>query len=129
MAAPDLSTLSIAELRVLAGELARAIAAKRGPNAGENHPMTRLNKTDIVSSLSVDLNIPQRDIHAVVDTLPAAISDAAANGDAVQLRGFGTFAPRTRKARLARNPAMGAEVTVAEKTVLTFKAAPAKAGV
>ncbi|MDT8856466.1 HU family DNA-binding protein [Paracoccaceae bacterium Fryx2] len=125
MPALDLSTLSIAELRVLAGDLARAIATKLGPQTRKETTMTRLNKTDVIATIAALRGIAQSDVRMILDDVLNLITKAADVGDTVTLKAFGVFAPRTRKARIARNPATGAEVAVAEKTVLTFK--PAKA--
>jgi len=42
-------------------------------------------------------------------------------GDRVELRGFGAFSVKKRKARLGRNPRTGEAVNVAEKHVAFFK--------
>jgi len=39
----------------------------------------------------------------------------------VQFVGFGTFKTADRKARVGRNPATGAPIEIAAKTVVTFK--------
>jgi DNA-binding protein HU-beta len=53
--------------------------------------------------------------------LIAAIKRAAAIEN-VTIRGFGTFKTTIRSARKGRNPQTGAEIQIAAKTVLTFKA-------
>ena len=49
------------------------------------------------------------------------IASAIAQGDRVELRGFGTFAAKVRSARLGRNPKNGKSVTVLRKVVPYFK--------
>ena len=49
------------------------------------------------------------------------LSDAMANGDRVELRGFGAFSVKHRPARTARNPKTGSQVAVEEKWVPFFK--------
>jgi nucleoid DNA-binding protein len=39
----------------------------------------------------------------------------------IELRNFGVFAVKKRRARQAHNPRTGASVSVPEKTVVTFK--------
>jgi integration host factor subunit beta len=46
---------------------------------------------------------------------------ALAQGDRVELRGFGVFAVKKRDARTGRNPRNGTKVAVPEKIVPTFK--------
>ena len=46
---------------------------------------------------------------------------ALENGNRVELRGFGAFSTKQRKARRARNPKTGSDVNVDQKTVPFFK--------
>lgn len=64
----------------------------------------------------------QRDVERIVSTIFDEISSALAQGDRVELRGFGAFSVKSRDARLGRNPRTGEAVTVAEKFVPFFKA-------
>ena len=50
-----------------------------------------------------------------------AISEALAEGDKVQLIGFGTFETRKRKARSGRNPQTGEVIEIPESMVPAFK--------
>ena len=56
-------------------------------------------------------------VNAILDT----VADALAQGDRVELRGFGVFTAKRRSARAGRNPRSGAVVAVPEKVVPTFK--------
>ena len=50
------------------------------------------------------------------------IIHAVDSGQRVELRGFGSFFPRERKARMGRNPKTGELVSVSEKRVMRFTA-------
>jgi integration host factor subunit beta len=50
------------------------------------------------------------------------ITEALANGQRVELRGFGAFSVKQRKARNGRNPRTGEEVLVDAKSVPAFRA-------
>lgn len=63
----------------------------------------------------------QRDVERIVTTIFDRIIDAMANGDRVELRGFGAFSVKKRDARLGRNPRTGEAVQVEEKHVPFFK--------
>ena len=63
----------------------------------------------------------RRDVETIVNTILDTITVALAQGDRVELRGFGVFGTRTRDARTGRNPRNGAEVAVSEKARPTFK--------
>ena len=63
----------------------------------------------------------QRDVEKIVSTVFSEIIEALANGDRVELRGFGAFSVKKRGARVGRNPRTGESVQVEEKHVPFFK--------
>ena len=63
-----------------------------------------------------------RDVERIVNTIFEEIIEAMANGNRVELRGFGAFSVKKRDARQGRNPRTGTSVTVDEKHVPFFKA-------
>ncbi|GGA15717.1 integration host factor subunit beta [Neptunicoccus cionae] len=63
----------------------------------------------------------QRDVERIVSTVFNEIIEALANGDRVELRGFGAFSVKKRDARIGRNPRTGESVQVEEKHVPFFK--------
>ncbi|TDL81799.1 integration host factor subunit beta [Palleronia sediminis] len=67
----------------------------------------------------------QRDVERIVNTVFEEITEAMANGNRVELRGFGAFSVKRRDARTGRNPRTGESVEVEEKHVPFFKAGKA----
>ncbi len=63
----------------------------------------------------------QRDVEHVVNAILEEIVSALAQGDRVELRGFGAFSVKSRPARIGRNPRTGESVHVDEKHVPFFK--------
>jgi integration host factor subunit beta len=63
----------------------------------------------------------QRDVENIVNAILDEIVEALANGNRVELRGFGAFAVKKREGRVGRNPRTGASVTVDQKVVPAFK--------
>ena len=63
----------------------------------------------------------QRDVERVISTIFEEIITTMANGDRVELRGFGAFSVKKRVSRQGRNPRTGAAVSVEEKHVPFFK--------
>lgn len=59
----------------------------------------------------------ERGVNAILDEIGAAL----ARDDRVELRDFGVFSVRHRKARIGRNPRTGAPVSVEAKKVLHHK--------
>ena len=62
-----------------------------------------------------------RDVERIVSTVFNEIIEAMANGNRVELRGFGAFSVKKRDARVGRNPRTGDSVSVEEKHVPFFK--------
>lgn len=63
----------------------------------------------------------QRDVERIVNTIFNEITNALADGNRVELRGFGAFSVKKRDARMGRNPRTGEAVKVDEKHVPFFK--------
>ena len=68
-----------------------------------------------------NLHLYQRDIEKLVNAVLDEITAALARGDRVELRGFGAFSVKHRRARGGRNPRTGAYVSVEQKSVPFFK--------
>lgn len=65
--------------------------------------------------------LTKKQTEVVVETVFESIKDALAQGGKVEIRGFGNFKLRSRKARKARNPKTGEAVEVPAKKVPYFK--------
>lgn len=80
-----------------------------------------MTKADIVRMLAVQVGLTRREaadtLAVVLDSVVAAIR----RGEKVELRGFGSFRTRQRRARQGRNPRNGVKVSVGPKTVPYFK--------
>jgi integration host factor subunit beta len=63
----------------------------------------------------------QRDVELIVNTIFDEITNALAENNRVELRGFGAFSVKERDARMGRNPRTGEPVAVAAKRVPFFK--------
>ena len=66
-------------------------------------------------------HLSQRDVERAISTIFEEIITTMANGDRVELRGFGAFSVKKRGSRLGRNPRTGVTVSVEEKHVPFFK--------
>ena len=61
------------------------------------------------------------DVERLITTIFNQIKSALADGQRVELRGFGVFGVKSRPARVARNPKSGKEVSVEAKAIPYFK--------
>jgi len=79
-------------------------------------------KSELVARLAERYpHLYHRDVERIVSTVLDEISTALANGDRVELRGFGAFSVKVRPARQGRNPRTGVAVSVEEKRVPFFR--------
>ena len=81
-----------------------------------------ITKNDMVIEIAKKTDIEQQKVKQVVQMTLDGIIDVLAEEGRIELRNFGVFEVRTRKARKARNPRTGDEVMVPSKKVVTFKA-------
>ena len=81
-----------------------------------------MTKSELIAILSAENPLLyQRDIERVVSTVFEEITSALAKGERGELRGFGAFSVKQRKARTGRNPRTGEPVKVTEKCIPYFK--------
>ncbi|ANA80228.1 HU family DNA-binding protein [Paenibacillus glucanolyticus] len=81
-----------------------------------------MNKTDLINNISGKSGLTKKDVENVLNGFLGEITDALANGDKVQLIGFGTFETRKRAGRTGRNPQTGNTIEIPESNVPAFKA-------
>ncbi len=81
-----------------------------------------MTKSELIQKLA-DRNphLYLRDVEKIVDTIFDEITQALADGDRVELRGFGAFSIKHREARVGRNPRTGESVQVDAKRLPFFK--------
>ncbi|QGP92080.1 DNA-binding protein HU [Neomoorella glycerini] len=84
-----------------------------------------MNKMDLVASVAEKTDLTKKEAEKVVSAVLASIEEALAQGDKVQLVGFGTFEIKERAARVGRNPRTGEEIEIAATRVPVFKAGKA----
>lgn len=81
-----------------------------------------LTKRDLVSRISEETKLGQHDVLSVVQKTLDYISEALAKGGKVELRNFGVFEVKVRKARIGRNPnAPETDVPIPQRSVVKFK--------
>ncbi|HYT88217.1 MAG TPA: HU family DNA-binding protein [Gemmataceae bacterium] len=80
-----------------------------------------MTKKEIVKQISEELGLTQLKTKEIVQKTFNAIVDTLLREKRIELRNFGVFEVKRRKARKARNPRTGAKVDVEPKNVVTFK--------
>ena len=88
----------------------------------EASKVTRMTKSELIARLAEqNPSLYHRDLEQLVNTVFETITKALEAGDRVELRGFGAFSVRERKARIGRNPRTGEPVNVEAKRMPFFK--------
>eukprot|EP01025_Chloroclados_australasicus_P049734 TRINITY_DN5686_c0_g1_i1.p2 TRINITY_DN5686_c0_g1~~TRINITY_DN5686_c0_g1_i1.p2 ORF type:complete len:145 (-),score=17.12 TRINITY_DN5686_c0_g1_i1:291-725(-) len=77
---------------------------------------------DVVQSVGQRLNVDQRDVKTIVDETLAVIVELVAEGNNVQLKGFGTFKRTEMAARQGRNPQTGEALSIDASARPSFSA-------
>lgn len=79
-------------------------------------------RSELIEALQKDNpDLRPDEVEQVVDIFFGEIAARLAEGGQVELRGFGAFSARERKARQGRNPRTGEPVAVPAKRVPYFK--------
>ena len=80
-----------------------------------------MTKKEIVKQISERIGLTQLKTKEIVQQTFDAIVDTLLEVGRIELRNFGVFEVKQRKARKARNPRTGQRVDVPPKNVVTFK--------
>lgn len=82
-----------------------------------------MTKSELVANMADDAGITKVKAAAALDSFVANVTKELKKKDGkVTLVGFGTFSKTRREARSGRNPQTGAEIKIAARNVVKFKA-------
>ena len=82
-----------------------------------------MNKSELVANLSKKITyIKRRDIEEGISVLLSKLSASLESKERVEIRGFGSFSCRKRKARMGRNPKTGTSINIHSKYHVFFRA-------
>jgi integration host factor subunit alpha len=104
-----------------ASELADQRLRVAGTDVGQT-PKTAVTRVDLIEAVYRKVGLSRAESARLVEEVFKAISECLERGETLKLSSFGTFAVRTRGPRMGRNPKTGAEVPIAHRRVLMFKA-------
>ena len=80
-----------------------------------------MTKLDIIKESSRLTGFTKVETELVLDSIINSIKSSLANGERVDIRGFGSFFVKRREAREARNPATNERILLDERYIPTFK--------
>lgn len=80
-----------------------------------------MTRSDLVKKIATENNIKQQEVSTVIDAFCQTIVNCYHNNERVDIKQFGAFIPKIRKARKAQNIRTKQTIDVPERKVLTFK--------
>ncbi|HAB50643.1 MAG: integration host factor subunit beta [Ignavibacteria bacterium RIFOXYB2_FULL_35_12] len=80
-----------------------------------------MTKADIVDKVALGTGLTKLETEAIVEGFFKTVIDSLRDGKGIEIRGFGTYKVKKKRARQARNPKTGEQVFVPEHFVPTFK--------
>ena len=80
-----------------------------------------MNRSELIERLARHSTLSHSTIEQSVKTMLNQMSETLANGERIEVRGFGSFSIHVRPLRRGRNPKTGESVTVPEKRRPHFK--------
>lgn len=83
--------------------------------------METISKKQLIDQIAAKTDATKTDINTILDAYIDVVKSNVAEGNKVQLVGFGAFELRHRAARKGRNPQTGKEIEIAASNVPAFK--------
>ena len=80
-----------------------------------------MNKSELIEALAEKINMPMREAGSITNTLIDTMTEALANGDSIEIRGFGSFVVKEYTSYTGRNPKTGQRIKVSPKKLPFFK--------
>ena len=84
-----------------------------------------MNRTELAEAVAAHTGLDKKHAEAAVEAVTDSIIAEVRAGNRVSIFGFGTFDPKSRAARIARNPQTQATVRVPASKTVGFKPASA----
>src|SRR5580704_7257613 len=80
-----------------------------------------MTKQLLIEAVATKTGHGKQEVEAVVEAVLATIAETLQSNNRVDLRGFGSFVVKERKARQGRNPRTGEPISIAVKRDAGFK--------
>ena len=84
-----------------------------------------MNKAELIAAVSERVELSKKDSEKAVNATLEVITECLADGEKVQLVGFGVYEVKERAARMGRNPKTKEEIQIPASRVPVFKAGKA----
>ena len=84
-----------------------------------------MNKAELIAAVAEKTGFTKKDAEKALNSVVEVITESLAQGEKVQLVGFGSFETKARAARIGRNPRTKEEIKIPASKVPVFKAGKA----
>ena len=84
-----------------------------------------MNKTELIAQVAEKTGLSKKDTESIINAAVDTIASTMAQGDKMQLSGFGIFEVKDRQARVGRNPKTKEAIEIPASRQPVFK--PSKA--
>lgn len=84
-----------------------------------------MNKTELISAIAEKSGLTKKDAEAALTATIDTIVESVAEGEKIQIVGFGTFEQRQRNARMGCDPRTNKKIEIPASKVPAFKAGKA----
>ena len=84
-----------------------------------------MNKTELIAAVAEQSGLSKKDAEKAVSSTIDTIINTVAEGEKIQIAGFGTFEVRERGERVGRDPRTSAEIVIPASKAPAFKAGKA----
>ncbi len=83
--------------------------------------MSNVTKRDLILDIVRSTGFTQNEIKQVIEGFFSLVGESLSEEKNIEIRGFGTFFTKSRKARAARNPKTGDQIQLNESLAPLFK--------
>ncbi len=83
-----------------------------------------MTKAEIAKIVHERVGLTKKESAQIVESVLSVVRSSLEKGENVKLSGFGHFIVRQKHARRGRNPKTGTDITIAPRSVVTFRASP-----
>ena len=84
-----------------------------------------MNKAELINAAAEKAGLSKKDTENALNAALDVIAAALAEGDKIQLVGFGSFEVKSRAARIGRNPRTKEQIDIPASKIPVFKAGKA----
>ncbi|MDR2583084.1 MAG: integration host factor subunit beta [Fibromonadaceae bacterium] len=80
-----------------------------------------ITKNDLINETAILCGITRDNVRIAIEQFFNAVKDSIKNGNSLEIRGFGTFSPKTCNPRVGRNLQTGELIPLATGKSMNFK--------